>query len=80
MVSPQPCCFGSLDCDYASETACTYLKRSESVSVLVSVVFSFSFAVLCDDARMESLEALDSQAIFVALRFGARCCGVLKMA
>jgi hypothetical protein len=51
-----------------------------SVSVLVSVGFSLSFAVLRDIARVKSLEALDSQAIFAALLFGARGCGVLKMA
>jgi hypothetical protein len=50
------------------------------VSVLVSVGVSLSFAVRRDGARTESLEALDSQAIFAALRIGARCCGVIKMA
>jgi len=50
------------------------------VSVLVSVGFSYSFAVLRDSALMESLEAPRSQAIFVTLRIGAGYCAMLKMA
>jgi hypothetical protein len=50
------------------------------VSVVVSVQFSFSFALLRDSARKVGLEALDSQAIFATFRIGAACCGVLKMA